>query len=221
MPPRCLSPLHLVVCFSLACAAPQSQSSVAHPSRLATSLVPPKAATKPHVVEGPAGQRSDEYYWLRDDTRSSPEMLGYLKAENDYTDAMLAPLASAKQQLLDELLARIPQEDATVPVRDTGYEYTTRWVRGGEYAVQTRRLAQPSASEEVLLDGNALARGHDYFRVGNFEVSDDGRLLAWTEDTIGRQQFTIHVKDLVTGKQRQRWFGRQTTRRCCTSRRIP
>jgi oligopeptidase B len=137
---------------------------------------------------------------LRDDTRTSPEVLGYLKAENAYKDAMLAPLAGAEQQLFDELVARIPQEDASVPVRENGYEYSTRWVRGGEYPIHVRKRAQPGAAEEVLLDGNVMARGHDYFRIGGFEVSDDGRMLAWAEDTVGRRQHVIRFKDLATGE---------------------
>jgi oligopeptidase B len=162
-------------------------------------IAAPQAATRPHVVESPAGQRVDEYYWLRDDTRSSAEVLGYVAAENAYREAMLAPVDDRKQVLLAEFVARIPQVDTTVPARKHGYEYSTRFVQGGEYPVFVRRRAEPGALEQVLLDGNALAQGHDYFMIGGRAVSGDGRRLAWAEDTVGRRQHVVHFMDLETG----------------------
>jgi oligopeptidase B len=217
---RAMRSLRFFLCsFALAlsltaCAAPRPVppvSGVEPSAALAPAATPvsnaplaPKVEARPHLVRSPAGERNDEYYWLRDDSRTSPEMLAYVRAENAYKDAQLAPLAAAKQQLLQEIVARIPQEDESAPVLDHGYTYWTRFVRGGEYPVHLRRRAQPAgvgpAKEELLLDGNELARGHDFYRLSNYEVSSDGKRLAWAEDTVGRGQHVIRFRDLETGQ---------------------
>jgi oligopeptidase B len=160
----------------------------------------PVAAQHPYSVRSPNGDRADEYYWLRDDTRSSQEMLRYLSAENAYKDALLAPLAASKQALRDEIVSRIAQTDESVPVRDNGYDYQTRFVQGREYPVHVRRRAQAGAPEQLLLDGNALAQGHEYFSIGQHSVSSDGQRLAWTQDTVGRRQYVLRFKHLETGQ---------------------
>jgi oligopeptidase B len=162
--------------------------------------VPPVAERRPFDVVSPNGNRRDDYYWLRDDSRKSKDMLGYLEAENAYRDAYMAPSAPLEQKLYDELIARLQPDDATVPVLDRGYYYYSRFVPGLDYAVYARRKAVMTAPEEVLLDGNAMAQGHGYFQIGDTEVSPDGRLLAYTEDDVGRRQYTLHIKNLKTGE---------------------
>lgn len=154
---------------------------------------------RPHRVASPNGEREDHYYWLRDDTRSDPEMLGYLRAENEYTDAMLAPAKPLIDRLYEEIVARIQQDDSTVPVRYRGYWYAIRYATGQEYPIVVRRPDEPNAAEVILLDGNALASGQPFFQLGGYEVSPDNRLLAYTEDTVGRRQYRVRVKDLETG----------------------
>ena len=141
----------------------------------------------------------DDYYWLRDDTRQSGDVLNYLKAENAYRDAMLAPTRALQERLYGELTGRIKPDDASVPVYEHGYWYYTRFVPGQDYPIYARRKGELSAAEEIMLDGNALAAGHEYFQIGAAEVSRDGRLLAYTEDDVGRRQYTLKVKDLTTG----------------------
>jgi len=165
----------------------------------APAHAPPIAAKRPYAVASPNGARVDDYYWLRDDTRQSGDVLNYLEAENTYRDAMLAPTRALQQRLYDELTGRIKPDDASVPVYEHGYWYYTRFVPGQDYPVYARRKGELSAAEEVLLDGNALAVGHEYFQIGAAEVSRDGRLLAYTEDDVGRRQYTLKVKDLSTG----------------------
>jgi oligopeptidase B len=192
----------LVVALSLAaaCATAQLQSGSSIRA-LSSGPTPPVAAKVAHVVTSPAGDRDDEYYWLRDDTRKSPQMLAYLEAENAYKETLLAPLAASKKQVLAELIARIPQADETVPARFRGYEYWARYVNGGEYPIHLRRKLEPAnAPEELLLDGNAVARGHDYFQIATYQVSDDGQKLAWTDDTVGRRQYVVRFKDLASGQ---------------------
>jgi oligopeptidase B len=163
------------------------------------SHVPPVAATRPFEVQAPHGTRVDEYYWLRDDTRTDAAVLAYLAAENDYKDAMLAHLAPLEETLYGEIVGRIKQDDSTVPYRQRGYWYYRRFDAGEEYPLHARRHASLDAPEEVLLDLAALARGHDFYDVAELEVSPDNRLLAYAEDTVGRRQYTLRFKDLASG----------------------
>ena len=167
-------------------------------ARLA-ALTPPVAARRPHAVESPNGTRNDDYYWLRDDSRESSAVLDHLRAENAYRDAVLAPLAGLQQRLFDELSARLKPDDASVPVLEHGHWYYVRYEAGKEYPLYARRRGTMAAAEEIMLDGNALAAGHDYFQIGSAEVSPDGRLLAYTEDTTGRRQYRLRIKDLESG----------------------
>ena len=172
-----------------------------NPALAATAPTPPDAARKPHVVKAPHGaQRNDEYYWLRDDTRKNPEMLAYLNAENAYVDASMKALKPLEDTLYGEIVGRIKQDDSTVPYRERGYWYYSRFETGQDYPVYARRHGSMDATEQVLLDVNVMARGKDYFSVGDWEVSQDNTLLAWAEDAIGRRQYTIRIKNLATGE---------------------
>ena len=166
----------------------------------APALQPPVAARVPHVVRSPQGDREDPYYWLRDDSRSDPDVLAWLNAENAYTDAMLAPLQGFEDALFQEIVGRIRQDDASVPFRWRGDWYYTRYETGREYPIHARRRGSMEAPEEILLDVNALAEGHDYYQVGTWEVSPDRRLLAYAEDAVGRRQYVLRIRDLATGE---------------------
>jgi oligopeptidase B len=162
---------------------------------------PPVAAQKPYTVQGPEGRnRQDEYYWLRDDNRKNPEMLGYLNAENAYADAMLASTKPVQERLYSEIVGRIKQDDASVPYRLRGYWYYTRFETGKDYAINARRKGSMEAPEEILLDQNAMGEGKGYFSVGDAVVSPNNRLLAWADDTVGRRQYVLRVKDIATGQ---------------------
>jgi oligopeptidase B len=169
---------------------------------LPTSTVPggpPLAARKPYTVQSPSGARQDEYYWLRDDTRQSKEVLDYLDAENRWRDFAMAHTAALQKQLYDELTGRLDPDDSSVPELDHGYWYYTRYEPGMEFPLYARRKGSMAAPEEVMLDGNRLAAGHDYFAIGATRVSPDGKLFAWTEDTVGRRQYTLRIRDLASG----------------------
>jgi oligopeptidase B len=168
---------------------------------------PPVAAARPHSVPSPNGSRADPYYWLRDDTRANKEMLEHLAAENAYTDAMLANTKPLQEKLYAEIVGRIKQDDATVPFQKKGYSYYRRFDTGKEYPIYARRRvgaagadATRAPPEEVMLDVNEMAKGHDFFQVGDWTVSPDTRLLAWTEDSVGRRQYVLRVKNLATGE---------------------
>ena len=160
----------------------------------------PVAARRPHDIVSPHGTRNDPYYWLRDDTRKDPDVIAYLEAENAYARRVLAPLAADEQALFAEIKARIPDRDQSAPVLDGGWWYYRRWEPGKQYAIDCRRKGAMTAPEEVIVDHNQRAEGQTYYRPGDVEVSPDGRLAAWTEDTVGRYQYALRVKDLTTGK---------------------
>ena len=161
---------------------------------------PPVATVRPHKVPSPHGVRVDDYYWLRDDTRTSPEVLEHLRAENAYREAMTGSLRPLEAELYGEIVGRIRQDDASVPYRDNGYWYLHRYDTGDEYPVYLRRAGSAEGPEQVLLDLRENARGFDYYDVGSIEVSHDNRLLAFTEDAVGRRQYTLRFKSIATGE---------------------
>ncbi|HEY8571515.1 S9 family peptidase [Phenylobacterium sp.] len=174
--------------------------ATAAPSAAAEKPTPPKAEKRPYEVRAPAGSRQDEYYWLRDDSRKDPKMLAYLNAENAYADALLAHTKPLQDRLYEEIVARVKQDDASVPYRERGYWYYMRFETGKDYAINARRKGDMGAPEEVLLDQNAMAEGKGFFSLGNAVVSQDNRLLAWADDTVGRRQYVLRVKDIASGK---------------------
>jgi oligopeptidase B len=167
---------------------------------LTADVKPPVAAVRPHTVESPHGARKDDYYWLRDDEREDKDMLAYLAAENAYTDAVMAATKPLQEKLYNEIVGRIKQDDASVPYRKHGYWYYRRFETGKEYPVHARKKGSLDAAEEILLDVNTMAAGHDFFQVASYEVSPDNKLIAWAEDSVGRRQYTLRVRELATGK---------------------
>jgi oligopeptidase B len=139
----------------------------------------------------------DDYPWLRD--REDPDVLAYLEAENAYADAFMEPTAGLQEVLYKEMVGRIQETDVTVPYRKGGFFYYARTEEGKQYPILCRRKGSVTAPEEAFLDLNELAVGHEFLAVGDYSVSDDGSLLAYTVDTTGFREYTLHVKDLGTG----------------------
>jgi oligopeptidase B len=162
----------------------------------------------------------DDYAWLRD--KENPEVTAYLEAENAYAEAVMAPLTTLRDELYQEMLSHIKQTDVSVPFRDGAWWYYTRTEEGLQYSIHCRKAAvdnktlgapglasetwessKPKLDDEpenVILDGNKLAEGHAFFSIGATDISDDGRWLAYTTDTTGFRQYTLHIKDLLTGE---------------------
>lgn len=159
---------------------------------------PPLAKIVPTQITLHGDTRVDNYFWLRD--RSDPDVIPYLEAENRYTEEVMAPAKSLRETLYTEILGRIQETDVSVPVKRDEYFYYTRTEQGQAYSIQCRKHGSLDASEEILLDSNALAEGQKYFRLGNFAVSPDHRLLAYSIDLEGDESYTIRVKDLSTGQ---------------------
>jgi oligopeptidase B len=163
-------------------------------------ITPPIAALQPHEVTSLYGARPDPYYWLRDDERTNPEVLAYLTAENAYRERCMAAAKPFENALYEEIVARLKQDDASVPYRQHGYWYQTRFEPGKEHPIFARRKGTLESPEEILLDANELAVGHDYYRIGALEVSPDSAWLAYCEDTVGRRQYTLRVRNLRSGE---------------------
>jgi len=153
----------------------------------------------------------DEYAWL--ENKDDPAVRAYLTAENEYTEQVTSHLSELRSTLFDEIKSRTQETDLTVPVRKGGYWYYTRTVEGKQYAIHCRLAADPGKTdppqtaggeplpgEEILLDENELAEGHDFFALGTFDVSPNDRMLAYSTDITGDERFTLRVKDLATGE---------------------
>ncbi|HVF42878.1 MAG TPA: S9 family peptidase [Pyrinomonadaceae bacterium] len=158
---------------------------------------PPVAKKIPRTVTVHGTTLSDDYFWMRD--KKNPEVIKYLEAENAYTDALTKDTAALREKLYKEMLSRIKETDTNVPWPLGGYLYYTRTEAGKQYATWARRKGSMSAPEEVLLDLNEMVKGHPFMSVGDFEVSDDSRLLAYSTDSTGYREYTLSVKDLRTG----------------------
>src|SRR5437660_1414610 len=154
-----------------------------------------KRVPKTDVVHGE--RREDEYSWLRD--KDSPEVTAYLEAENAYTDAAMKGSEAFQDALYKEMLARIKEDDSSVPYRRGAYVYYARTETGKQYPIHCRRRDVPGAPEEITLDLNRMAEGHAFLSLGVHTVSDDARLLAYSVDFTGFRDYTLHVKDLETG----------------------
>src|SRR5579863_267587 len=167
-------------------------------SDIAAGNRPPIAKLLPKEITVHGDTRVDPYFWLRD--REDPDTIAYLEAENQYTSAQMKHTESVQEKLYAEMLGRIKQTDLSVPLKRDDYLYYTRTEEGKQYAIYCRKHRTLEAREETLLDGNVLAEEHKYFRVGNFSVSPNHRLLAYSVDFEGDEAFTIRVKDLVSGE---------------------
>ena len=162
--------------------------------------LPPAAKTKPHLLNSAHGTRTDPYFWLRDDERKNPEVLEYLHAEKTYADQSTLHLQSLQDRLYQEINSRIEKDDTSVPYFYKGYFYQTRYEGEDEYPIYARRYKTLDSPEEILLNGNELAKGHDFYDIGDYDVTLDNKLMAWTEDTTGRRIYTIRFRDLQTGE---------------------
>ncbi|WP_338538326.1 S9 family peptidase [Janibacter terrae] len=171
---------------------------------------PPVAAQKPWTRTHHGEDVADPYEWLRDG--EDPEVLAHLEAENAYAEATTAHLAPLRQRLFDEIRSRTLETDLSVPVASGDWWYYARTVEGSQYAIQCRAPltdrttvpeldpSQPLPGEIVLLDGNALAQGHEFFSLGAFEVSADHSRMAYAVDVTGDERFDVTVLDIATGE---------------------
>ncbi|QQD77125.1 S9 family peptidase [Curtobacterium sp. YC1] len=177
-----------------------------------TQSTPPSAAKRPVTRTHHGIDFVDDYEWLRD--KESPDTLAYLEAENAHTDAATAHLAPLRERIFAEVKSRVQETDLSVPVRMGDWWYFTRTAEGSQYGVHCRTpvsgpddwtppaVVEGAATlpgEQVVLDGNALADGHEFFSLGTYDISDDGTRLVYGIDVEGDERYTLHVRDLTTG----------------------
>ncbi len=194
---RYLSPLALIVL--LACGAEKTKEG---------DVQPPTAEKVAKELVAHGNTRIDNYFWMRlseeqknavEKDEQTQKVLDYLNAENDYLKAKLEHTEALQESLYNEIVGRIKQTDESVPYKDNGYWYYTRYEEGQEYPIYCRKRGSLEADEEVMLNVNELAKGHDYYAVNGVRISEDNNLVAFGVDTVSRRRYTIHVKDLRTG----------------------
>ena len=140
--------------------------------------------------------RVDEFYWLKD--RENPEVIDYLNNENDYYNAHTAHTKEFQTSLFEEMKSRIKEDDSSVPYKYNGYWYITKYEKGKDYPIYTRKKESLEAAEELLFDCNEMAKDHSYFRLVGLNINPNNDLVSYGIDTTGRRQYTLHIKDLKT-----------------------
>lgn len=169
----------------------------------------PVALKKDTILEMHGDSRTDPYYWMRlsDDQKNAKtpdeqtqNVLDYLNAENTYAKNNMKSTEALQEKLFDEIVGRIKKEDESVPYFKNGYWYYTRYEAKKEYPIYCRKKESLENEEEILLEVNEMAKGHDYYRIGGFNISSDNKLMAYSEDTVSRNIFTIYFKNLETGE---------------------
>ena len=159
---------------------------------------PPLAKSIPHQLEAHGQVRVDHYYWLND--RSNPDVIAYLQQENEYAKAQSQHTADFERTVFEEIKGRIKQTDLSVPFKQGDYVYYVRYEEGKEYALYCRKKGSINGPEEIMVDGNELAEGHEYFSLGNWMISSGQDILAYAIDTQGRRIYSVGFKNLTTGE---------------------
>jgi len=162
------------------------------------NITPPKADKISKILETHGDVREDNYYWLND--RENEEVIDYLERENDYYEKMTAHTKKFQSDLFEEMKGRIKEDDESVPYKLNGYFYITRYEKGKDYPIYTRKKNSLDAAEEILLNVNEMAEGHSYYNLNGINVSEDNRLVSFGVDTVSRRNYTIYIKNIETGK---------------------
>lgn len=161
-------------------------------------IVLPKANKVPKKLEIHGDLRIDNYYWLND--REDPEVKDYLKQENAYCDTMLSHTKDFQTSLFEEMKARIKEDDESVPYKYNGYWYIVKFEKGKDYPIYARKKSTLKAREEIIFDCNEMAKGYSYFKLVGINISPDNTLVSFGVDTVSRRQYTIQIKNLITGE---------------------
>ena len=165
---------------------------------MSNTIAAPVAKILPKQLKKHNEVRIDNYYWLND--RENPEVIDYLNQENAYYDSMTAHTKEFQKELFEEMKGRIKEDDQSVPYLYNGYYYITRYEKGQDYPIYSRKKGSLEAKEEILFDCNVLAKGHTFFQLGGLSVSPDNRFASFGIDTVGRRIYTIQIKNLETNE---------------------
>ncbi|EKB03212.1 hypothetical protein HMPREF9711_02539 [Myroides odoratimimus CCUG 3837] len=158
----------------------------------------PIATVRPHELTAHNHTRIDNYFWLND--RENQEVIDYLNAENAYYEGQTAHTNAFQADLFEEMKSRIKEDDSSVPYFYNGYYYITRFEKGKDYPIFSRKQGSLEADEEIMFDCNVMAEGHSYFHLRGINVSEDNQWVAFGVDTVSRREYTLQVKNLVTGE---------------------
>lgn len=159
-------------------------------------MMPPIAERIPKELKTHGHVRTDDYYWLNE--RENPKVLDYLEAENEYYRKVTGHTEKFREDLFEEMKSRIKEDDESVPFKKNGYYYITRYETGKQYPVYTRKKESLEAKEEVIVDVNELAVGHEFFALTGLNVNSNNTVAAYGVDTVSRRQYDISFKDLIT-----------------------
>ena len=165
---------------------------------MSLSIKAPVAKIIPHILSKHNNDRIDNYYWLND--RENPEVINYLKQEKAFYDAATAVTKPFQESLFEEMKSRIKEDDESVPYFYNGYFYCTRFEKGKDYPIHTRKKECLSAPEEILFDCNEMAVGHAFFNLSGISISEDNKWVCFGTDTVSRRQYTIQIKNLETNE---------------------
>ncbi|MCB0447150.1 MAG: S9 family peptidase [Gelidibacter sp.] len=163
-----------------------------------TVVLPPKAKRIPKELIAHNDVRVDDYFWLND--RKNKEVIKYLNDENEYYDAMTSKYRDFENSLFEEMKARIKEDDESVPYKYNGYWYIVKYETGKDYPIYIRKKDTLENPDELLFDCNEMAIGHDYFKLVGLSVSPDNSMISFGVDLSGRRNYTLQVKNLVTGE---------------------
>ena len=161
-------------------------------------IQPPLAKIIPHEMEKHGVVRTDNYFWLNQ--RENPEVIEYLTKENEYYQESTKHTKTLQTQLFEEMKARIKEDDESVPYFYNGYYYITRFEKGKDYPIYSRKKESLESTEEILFDCNEMAQGHAYFNMKGLSVSEDNQWIAFGVDTVSRRQYVIQIKNIQTGE---------------------
>ena len=192
----------LAAAFAAQGALAQTHSNESPPVTEQKPTSPPVADKRPHTYTVHGVTVEDPYAWLRDPGYpevDDADVLAYLNAENGWFEARMAGQKDKVEELFTEMRARIKEDDSSVPQKDGDFLYWTDFEEGAQYRRWWRKPVA-GGEDQLLLDENHLAEGLDYFRLGAFSVSKDGKLLAYSTDTDGSERFKVRIKDLGTGE---------------------
>ena len=163
-----------------------------------TKFKEPKAEKINKILSIHDDDRIDEYYWLNQ--RGNKKVIDYLNDENSYRDEYMKDHKGLEEDLFQEIKGRIKEDDSSVPYFDNGYFYYTKYEKEKQYPIYCRKKESLESEEEILIDANIMSEGHEYFRIGDFEISPNNKIMAYSVDTVSRRLYTIYFMDLNSRK---------------------
>jgi oligopeptidase B len=182
-----------MLAFAVACTSNNEKNE-----KMRTDLPPPVAPIEAKELTIHGDTRVDNYYWMNN--REDQRVIDYLNAENEYYAEMTAHTKKFQEELFDEMKSRIQEDDESVPYFKNGYYYITRYEKGKDYPIYSRKKGSLDAKEEIMFDCNQMAKGEKYFNLGSVSVSEDNKLALFSTDLIGRRQYTLQIKNMETGE---------------------